>query len=79
MTGMSSYTYTCSAGESFDGVALLLYGDERYAPDILNANPEHAGKLVFEGGEKLYLPVIEVYGDEGGRGDSAPVNAPWRE
>ena len=37
---MSRDGYRCSAGESFDKVAMDLYGDEIYAAELLCANPE---------------------------------------
>ena len=50
---LSGQGYICSAGESFDSVALSVYGDEMYAADLLCANPELGGKMNFEGGEIL--------------------------
>lgn len=75
---LSGQTYTCTAGQTFDMVSLLVYGDEIYACDLLCANPEYATKPIFTGGEVLYLPVVEipvVDEDE----DYMPPNAPWKE
>lgn len=69
---MSGYGYVCAAGESFDGVARKLFGDEKYAAELLNANPEEDGKLVFSGGEVLRLPVIDAEEEEN------TATAPWR-
>ena len=52
---MSGYAYICSAGESFDSVARVVYGDEKYAADLLCSNPEQGLKLRFDGGETLLL------------------------
>ena len=75
---MSDYIYLCSAGETFDQVALDVYGDEKYGADILCANPEHSGRAVFIGGERLRLPEIaipeETYGVK-----IASDKAPWKE
>lgn len=70
---MSGYGYVCAAGESFDSVARKLFGDEKYAAELLNANPEEDGKLVFSGGEMLRLPM--KYSDESQGAESAP----WRQ
>ncbi len=74
----SGQVYLCSAGETFDSVALVLYGEEAYAADLLNANPELCTKPIFTGGEKLRLPVVEIPEDEAS-GIYAPANAPWKE
>lgn len=69
-------TYLCRAGESFDSVALGLYGDEKYAGRLLEANAGLWKKLRFAGGEKLTVPEIEITADRDGVAISA---APWKE
>ena len=39
MVELSGYVYRCSAGETFDMVALNIYDHEKYAADLMNANP----------------------------------------
>lgn len=56
----SGYEYHTAANESFDGVALGIYGDEKYAADLMNANPDYCGQFVFNGGEVLQLPALDV-------------------
>lgn len=73
----SGYGYVCQSGETFDSVALVIYGDEKYAAELLDANPEHCGKLIFEGDEILRLPVVEVPDEE--PNDYAAVKAPWKD
>lgn len=75
---MSGQGYICSAGETFDSVALHIYGDEKYACELLNANPLLCTKPVFTGGEMLMLPVVEIPEDEG-ENEYAPASAPWKE
>lgn len=75
---LSGQGYICSAGEAFDSVALSVYGDEKYAAELLGANPELCTTMVFSGGEVLRLPVVEVP-DMGDDGESyMPANAPWK-
>lgn len=74
---MSGLAYICSAGETFDTVALKVYGHERYAAQLLEANPLLVSQLIFDGGEEVLLPVVEV-SEEADGGYAAPV-APWRE
>ncbi len=76
---MTNYVYIASAGETFDSVAREVYGDEKYAAEILCANPEVCGKGVFDGGEHLRLPWVQLP-PEGGPGTSVvPDKAPWKE
>ena len=78
---LSGQVYTCSAGETWDSVALVVYEEEKYACELLNANPALCRIPVFTGGETLELPVVEVSEDE--YEDSAeeymPATAPWKE
>ena len=73
---MSDYVYPCSAGETFDSVALAVYKDEKYAAELLCANPELCGKILFTGGETLLLPALMI-AEEGE--ESLPQTAPWRQ
>lgn len=74
---MSGYGYTCAGGETFDSVALEVYGDEKYAAELMCANPELCAKSIFTGGEILLLPVVEV--DIAEEEGYAPATAPWKE
>lgn len=71
-------TYHCRAGETFDLVSLKIYGSEKYAPDLMNANPDHCGMNVFYGGEILKLPVLDLPADEGEAALNNTV-APWKQ
>lgn len=73
---MSGYEYHCSAGESFDSVALGIYGDERYAADLMTANPAIAGKLWFDGGETLDIPLVAAGRNE--QTGKMIAAAPWK-
>lgn len=78
MPTMSNFLYHASGGETFDSIALQVYGDEQYSAPLLAANPEHAKTLQFEGGEVLYLPIVTITTPES-EFDHAPINAPWRD
>lgn len=75
---LSGYLYHCSAGETFDGIALAVYGDEKYAAELMTANPGHVMTLVFVGGEMLALPVVEKPEDNTGTADASGT-APWKQ
>ena len=72
---LSGLTYQCTAGETFDLVALILYGDEKYAGKLMAANPALCTQAVFAGGEQLQVPVVEVPEED----EAAPAKAPWKE
>lgn len=74
---MSGYVYNCSAGETWDMIALEIYGEETYAADLLCANPAMCRKAVFTGGEKVELPVIDVPERNQLVADTGNT-APWR-
>lgn len=75
---LSGKGYRCSAGETFDSVALTVYGNEKYACELLNANPALCTIPIFTGGEVLLLPVVEIPEDEGDV-EKMPDRAPWKE
>ena len=76
---ISDYVYLCSAGETFDSVALYMYEDEKYAAELLCANPEESDKAVFQGGEVLRLPEIEVPDEDSDEVSATAEKAPWKE
>lgn len=78
MTGVRMERYRCAGGETFDSVALMLYGDEKYAAQLMTINPELVGAHMFAGGEMLRLPDITVT-DETAEEEYAGSVAPWRK
>ena len=78
MVELSGYVYRCSAGETFDKVALNIYDHEKYAADLMNANPGYVRRAVFKGDEVLSLPVVEIPENEN-ENEYAPSTAPWKE
>lgn len=73
---LSGYVYHASAGETFDSVALKVYGDEKYAAELLCANVTLCEKMEFTGGEELKIPVVAITTEETGQKIGA---APWKE
>ena len=73
---MNDKIYIASAGESVDSIALKLYGDERYAKDILISNPQISGRMMLTGGERLLIPEMQNTSDREGKTISS---APWKE
>ena len=66
-------SHIAAAGESFDSVALDYYGDEFMADKLMKVknNSKYAHLVVFEGGEKLTIPVYDDI-------ESTETLAPWR-
>lgn len=73
----SGYGYRCSAGETFDSVALKIYNNERFAAELLCANPHLSAKMRFDGTETLLLPIIPDAAETATT--TASTTAPWKE
>lgn len=80
---LSGQTHICQAGETWDSVALDVYGNEKYACELLTANPGIWDIPIFNGGEVLVLPVVEVPEDvedeDMDADEHMPAKAPWKE
>lgn len=75
---MTGYCYRCANGETFDSAALAIYDSEKYASELMCANPELTGKAVFEGGEMMRIPWIDIPDSEAQEAP-LPDTAPWKE
>ena len=75
---LSGTKFQCVAGETWDSVALVVYGNERYAAELLNANPQLCFIPMFNGGELLDMPVINVVPSSKTM-RYIPETAPWKE
>ncbi len=75
---LSGNTYHCSGGETYDSVALRVYGNEKYACELLNANPALCRIPVFTGGEILELPEVVIPAEDDA-GVYVSEKAPWKE
>ncbi len=62
---------TAIQGETFDTLALTLYGNEKYAADLMMANPGLCHKMIFSGGEVLKVPELTETSD-------SPL-PPWKQ
>lgn len=51
--------YTTREGDTFDSLALDMYGEETLAHYIIEFNPDHADVLIFEANVVLRLPIVE--------------------
>ena len=62
--------YEAVAGDTWDSIAFEFYTDERKSSLLIQENREYADVLIFEGGELLYIPVLEE--------ESSGSTPPWR-
>lgn len=51
--------YTTREGDTFDALALEMYGEEALAHYIIEFNPDYADVLIFEANVALRLPIVE--------------------
>ena len=51
--------YTTREGDTFDALALEMYGEETLAHYIIEFNPDYADVLIFGANVPLRLPIVE--------------------
>ena len=51
--------YLTVQGDGWDAIALAVYGDVRYTPELIKANPAYRDVLVFSDGIALTVPDLE--------------------
>ena len=68
-----SSTYTTIQGDTWDGIAYKLYGDEKYMKNLIEANWLYTDVLVFSAGVELTVPEIT---EEEKDDDNLPI---WRQ
>lgn len=51
-----SSKYITVEGDTFDGIALEFYNDEKIASTIISANLDYCDRLIFEAGVELTIP-----------------------
>lgn len=53
-------THITVEGDTFDGLALHYYDDEKLASAIIQANLDHCTTLIFEAGVSLVIPEVSA-------------------
>lgn len=56
-------TYTTKSGDTWDGIAKEVYGDEYRADVLMEANRQHIETFVFSAGVELFTPELEEEAD----------------
>ena len=57
---MSLKTYSTIQGDAWDSIAYRLWGDERLAAALIEANPALADTLVFDPGVVIVVPAVDL-------------------
>ncbi|MGE5631705.1 MAG: tail protein X [Caulobacteraceae bacterium] len=70
METSSYFEYTTMQGDTFDILALDAYNDEFKAHLIIEANPQYANVVIFDGGIILKIPIIQQ--------EAAATLPPWK-
>lgn len=53
-------TYKTKSGDRWDGIAKDMYGSEKYADTLMQANVEYLNILQFDSGVTLIVPDISI-------------------
>ena len=67
--------YTTREGDTFDALALDMYGDEKLAHYIIDFNPDHADVVIFGANVALRLPIVEGQIDQAMRSEDTRLNS----
>lgn len=51
--------YTTTQGDTWDIIALKVYGSEKYMSHLLKSNPKHINTMFFSSGVEIICPDIE--------------------
>lgn len=57
---MAAKTYRTIQNDAFDAVAFRLFGEENLCSELMTANPEKMDVLLFEAGEELVIPDLQI-------------------
>jgi phage tail protein X len=62
--------YTTIQGDTWDGISLKLYGNERYATLLMEHNQRHVHTMIFSAGVLLDVPDVPA--------QQAATLPPWK-
>lgn len=71
MAVVGHFDYVAKQGETWDGIAFIAYKVERMAHHIIQANPRYINTLLFTGGERLKIPIVDEL-------ETPATLPPWR-
>lgn len=68
---MTKRVYRTLQGDTWDGVAVKIYGDEKYMNTLLEANQVHRERIVFPANVILFLPDVST--------QATSILPPWKK
>lgn len=66
-----SKVYKTIQGDTWDGIAVKVYGDEKYLNNLLEKNQKYKDIIIFSSGVSLELPEIEA--------EAMTILPPWKK
>nr|DAQ22949.1 MAG TPA: tail protein [Caudoviricetes sp.] len=66
-----SKVYKTIQGDTWDGIAVKVYGDEKYLNNLLEKNQKYKDIIIFSSGVSLELPEIEA--------EATTILPPWKK
>lgn len=60
MTRLMTKVHITVEGDSFDGLALRYFNDEKLASAIMQTNPDYCDVLIFDAGTALIIPEVST-------------------
>ena len=68
---MTKRVYKTIQGDTWDGIAVKVYGDEKYMNELLEANQAYREIIIFPANVSLSLPDIQT--------QTSTILPPWKK
>ena len=68
---MTKRVYKTIQGDTWDGIAVKVYGDEKYMNELLEANQAYREIIIFQANVSLSLPDIQT--------QTTTILPPWKK
>ena len=68
---MTKRVYKTIQGDTWDGIAVKVYGDEKYMNELLEANQAYREIIIFPANVSLSLPDIQT--------QTPTILPPWKK
>lgn len=68
---MTKRVYRTLQGDTWDGIAVKVYGDEKYMNALLEANQVHRERIIFPANVILSLPNVAT--------QATSILPPWKK
>lgn len=68
---MTKCVYKTIQGDTWDGIAIKVYGDEKYMNELLEANQAYREIIIFPANVSLSLPDIQT--------QTTTILPPWKK